>query len=389
VQTTENFGFLLSAQTSIDAGININFLAAPAASVVVSSSFSGSIAGDTIVSLSGSAAIPTLTLGGTIGQASFVEVSSAATVTVMTSNVASAKVDTTDCSSLVVTTLNVPGTAVSFFQTCNATGEASIIIPNIQFTSTGGTILVAGGSATLGVDANGNAGTSSGSGTIQLAGGVSVYGNISAGVTLNVAAAGKSAPQCVIDTGKTLSFYGAAITGTGGSIVVDGNLWLAATVTSVQAQVVVNAAAQFTVSSTAAFNAAAWSVATQGKVIFAANCNRASVFVQTISQCLGTVQINLATSMSAFVSAGGSGVGFTYASSNNVQLLAKCQVVVVDSAGASVALTSVVGGSASGRRLLGSGTATWNSNQMNFQTNSASALFLTVPVVVALLTSLF
>jgi len=249
--------------------------------------------------------------------------------------------------------------------------------------------LVAGGSATLGVDANGNNGNSSGTGTVQLAGGVSVYGNISAGVTLNVAAAGKSAPQAVIDAGKTLSFYGTSITGTGGSIVVNGNLWLAAAVNSVQTQVVLNAAAQFTVSSTTTFNAAAWSLAAQGRVIFAANCNRANVFVQTISQCLGTVQINLATTMSAFVSAGGSGVGFTYSSSNNVQVLVQCQVVVMDSAGASVALTSVAGGSASGRRLLGSGTATWNSNQMNFQTNSASAVFLTVPIVVALLTSLF
>jgi len=51
-----------------------------------------------------------------------------------------------------------------------------------------------------------------------------------------------------------------------------------------------------------------------------------------------------------FAAAGGNGVGFMYDSTNDATLLAKCTVVVQDSTGVSVTLTSVVGGGAGRNR---------------------------------------
>jgi len=219
---------------------------------------------------------------------------------------------------------------------------------------------------TLGQDASGSAGSSSGSGTISLSGGVSVTGNLSAGVTLEVEASGQSGPIAVVDSGNTLAFYGASAEGSSGaSLVVNGNLWFGAAVTTVQPTVVINSGAKFTINSANGLAADGWILAASGRVVLTASVNRAMVHVKKITQCLGTVEIQL--SASASVSAGGSSIGFTYDSSNNAAELAKCAVMITDSTGASVTLTSTTTMTTSGRRLLStSGTAYWGPNNMTF-----------------------
>jgi len=374
--TTQGVGYRLTSQSSADAGIDLS-LVAGATPITVDAQATGMVSGNAVVTLTGGAsAIASLNLQGTSSQAALVDVSSAATVTSWKATVGQSKVDV-KCSALVITNLQVDGSDVSFFQSCDTSAAASVTIANLNWTSAGH-ILVSGGSATIGMNGAAEA-TQTGSGEIQASGSVSLDGVLAAGVTLTVAGSGKSAPLAVIDTGKKLDFRGTTVSGTAGTIAVNGQFWVGAMTNAVQPKVIVNSGAQFVVASSNALTAEAINVEASGKFVLAASANRAAVHVKKIARWLGTVEIKLNVTASAFIASGGKGIGFTYDAAGVVLAdLAKSTVVVTDSLGASTMLTTTASASASaGRRLLSGNNANYGSDSMTFSMtqNGASSMF--------------
>jgi len=334
---------------------------------------------------------------GTAADTSVVEVNSSVTVNAWTNNAGHTTVQS-NCGVVVVSNLTVSGTSLSFFQSCSTAAGASVTLSDIDFSTSGsftstGTLTVAGGSLTLGSSGSGSASTSiKGTGNLDLSGGVSVQGSTTATVTVNVVQSGRSAPLVVVDSGKEWDVYG-NVMGTAGTVAVNGNLVLGATLTAVQPAVVVNSAGKLVVNTSTSLHAAAWSVAAGATVVMSAGVNGANVLIDNFEQCLGTVQINLATTASVFISSSAAGVGiaFMYGANSNPTQLAQCGVQVVDSAGVTYTLTSSAAASASGRRLLASGTATWGQTNMTFnmggqntggQKNDAASLFCALPLLI-------
>jgi hypothetical protein len=370
LQTTQNVGFRLSSQSSADAGIDLGVLKA-VVPVVVDAQANATVSGNAIVTLvGGTSAIATVDLEGSASQAALVDVNASTSVTTWKAVVGSSKVDVKS-SALVITNLQVAGSNMAIFQTSATSTSASVSIANLNWTSTGGILLVSGGSATIGISGS-TEGTQSGSGEVRASGSVSIDGVLAAGVTLNVYAAGKSAPHAVIDAGKKLDFRGTTVSGsTGSQITVNGQFLVGASTNAVQPKVVVNSGAQFVVASSTALTAEALNVAAQGRFVLAANANRAAVRIKKIAQLAGTVEIKLNVTAAAFIASGGRGIGFTYDAAGNVAAdLAKSTVVVTDSAGLSVTLKSSVGASASGRRLLADASANTQDNQANWGPDS-------------------
>jgi len=254
------------------------------------------------------------------------------------------------------------------FQSCPT---ATVTLQNVDFTAramftAAATLQIAGGVAHIGATGSAS-GSITGTGTLKLSGGVSVDGNIPQSVTINVAAAGSSAPLVAIDTGATLNISG-DVQGTGGTIVVNGQFILGSTTANVDPKVVVNSGATLVINSATALSAKAVDVSAQATLVIGANAKSSAVYVEKMTKCLGTVQINLATTASAFISgsSAGAGVGFTYSSNNVPADLANCAVQVVDSAGTTFTLTSKTSTTVGRRLLSSSGTATWGSNSMTY-----------------------
>jgi len=232
-------------------------------------------------------------------------------------------------------------------------------------------VQIAGGVAHIGV--NGAAsGSITGFGQLQLSGGVSVDGDIPADVTVTVVTAGSSAPLVAVDAGTALNVAG-NVQGLGGTIVVSGKFIVGSAAQSVQPKVVVNSGATFWINPDVATTLAAVDVYAQSTLVIGANAS--AVYIGQITKCLGTVQINLATTAAVFISGSkaGTAVAFSYSTNNVPADLANCAVQVVDSTGAMFTLTSKTSASL-GRRLLGSsGTATWGPNTMSYTLSGASA----------------
>jgi hypothetical protein len=269
-------------------------------------------------------------------------------------------------------------------------GVAVVALVNVDFTPrtlfTGtATLHLAGGVAHIG--ANGaTSGTVTGTGDLKLSGGVSVDGNSPQGVTIHVTAAGSSAPLAVVDANAKLNISG-NVQGSG-TLVVNGQFILGSTTASVDPKVVVNAGATLVINSATALQAKAVDISASATLVIGANANKAAVYIEKMAKCLGTVQIKLATTATAFISgsSAGAGVGFTYSSNNVPADLKNCVVQVVDSNGATFTLTSTTTASVGRRLLAGSGTATWGSNSMTYtmnqQQSAASFSFALVPVMV-------
>jgi len=389
ITATIGTGFILTSQSSLDAGLNLRVFANPIA-VTVDASVSGTVAGDAIVTLAGTSAIANLTLGSGFGSSNIVEVNSAITVNGWNNNAGSAKVDN-NCSSLVVGSLSVGGSSFAVFQSCPT---ATVTLQNIDFSAraafTGAaTLQIAGGVAHLGLSGSAS-GSITGTGTLALSGGVSVDGNIPQTVTINVATAGSSAPLVAIDAGAKLNISG-DVQGSGGTIVVNGQFILDSTTASVNPKVVVNSGATLVINSATALTATAVDVSAQATLVIGANAKSSAVYVEKMTKCLGTVQINLATTASAFISgsSAGAGVGFTYSSNNVPADLANCAVQVLDSAGTTFTLTSRTSATVGRRLLASSGTATWGSNSMTYtmgqqqQASGAPSYFALLPIMVA------
>jgi hypothetical protein len=358
----------------------------------VSAQTSGTVTGNSIVMLSGATAIPTVTIGSGLTSGTIVEVNSAITVNTWNNNAGSAKVDN-NCGALVVGTLTAGGSSFSVFQSCATTTMASVTLTNIDFSARtlfSGTanVHISGGVAHIGVSATAS-GSITGTGNLKLSGGVSVDGVIPQSVTLNVVAAGRSAPLVVVDTGAKLNISG-NVQGTGGTIVVNGQFILGSTTATVDPKVVVNAGATLVINSATSLQAKAVDISAQATLVIGATANKGAVNVDKIAKCLGTVQIQLATTASAFISgsSAGAGVGFTYSTNNVPADLAMCTVEVVDSTGATFTLTSRTSVSTGRRLLASSGTATWGSNSMTYnmgqqQQSSAVCVFGFGSIVVA------
>jgi len=290
--------------------------------------------------------------------------------------------------SLTVGSLSVGGSSFAVFQSPTAT----VTLQNVDFTarpsfSGAATLQVSGGVAHVAPTGGSASGSITGTGTLKLSGGVAVDGNIPSGVTVNVATTGSSGPLATVTAGASLNVAG-DVQGTDGVVVVNGQLILGATTANVQPKVVVNSGASLVINSATSLDATAVDISTGATMVIGATAKSGAILVGQMTQCLGTVQITLATTASAFISgsSAGAGVGFTYSSNNVPADLAKCAVQVVDSTGATFTLTSTTS-AAAGRRLLGSsGTATWGSSSMTYtmgqqQTAPAPSSFALLPVV--------
>jgi len=346
--------------------------------------------------LGGSAAVASLTVGSGPASSNIIEVNGSITVNAWNNNAGTAKVDN-NCSALVVGNLTAGGTTFSVWQNCPS---AAVTLQNIDFSPRGAfsaaaTLQIAGGVAHIG--SNGAAsGSITGTGSLRLSGGVSIDGVIPQSVTINVTAAGSSAPLIAIDSGATLNISG-NVQGSG-TIVVNGQFILGSTTATVSPKVALNAGSTLVINSAANLQASEVDISAQATLVLGTSANKAVVYLGTITKCLGTVQINLTTTASAFISSSSAGgtVAFTYSSNNVPANLAKCAVQVVDSTGATFTLTSTTSASAGRRLLSSSGTATWGSSSMTYtmsqqqqqqQTSSASHFVLPVLGVFGLLAS--
>lgn len=385
VSATVGTGVILTSQSSLDAGFDLSLFDTPPI-VTVDAQASGNVAGNAIVTLAGASAIANLNVGSGFTSGAMFQVNSSISVTSWNNNAGSAKVDN-NCGALVIGSLTLGGSYFSVFQNCS---QAVFTCSNIDFTSRGmfsgaATLHIAGGVAHIGTQNGANV---SGSGTLKLSGGVSIDGSLPQGVTVNVAAAGKSAPLVVVDASTNWNISG-NVQGSG-VIAVNGQLILGSTTASVDPKVVVNAGATLVINSATALQAKAVDISAQATLVLGASAKKGAIFIDKMAKCLGLVQIKLDTTASVFISgtSAGAGVGFTYSSSNNPSDLANCAVEVVDSAGVTFQLTSSASASA-GRRLLASGgTATWGPNQMTYtmgqqQASSATPLLLLGPILVS------
>jgi len=385
MQATLGTSAILTSQTSLDCGI-VNLALFTKAAVAVDASFSGSIAANSIVTLGGASVIANVAIGTGFLDTAIVQVNSAVSVNAWNNNAGSTKVDN-NCGALVVGSLSVGGSSFSVFQSCD---NATVTLPNIDFSArssftAAGTVQIAGGVVHLGV--NGTAsGTVSGTGIVKLCGAVSAEGKLPKDVTIDVSVAGSNAPLMVIDAGNWLNISG-NVQGDG-TIAVNGQFVLGSTTATVDPKVVVNAGATLVINSATALSAKAVDVYAQSKLVIGANAKSSAVFIDKMAKCLGTVQINLATTASAFISGSkaGADVGFTYSSNNVPADLANCAVQVVDSAGMTFTLTSKTSASVGRRLLSSSGTATWGDNSMTYtmdkqQASAAPAYFALAPII--------
>jgi hypothetical protein len=402
VQTTENIGFALSSQSTIDLGIDLSTAFAASANAqaaTIDATASGTVTAASSVVMVTGAAIANINVGAQSSASTAIfEVNGNANVAVnaWTNNAAVAKVD--NQASLTIGWLT---TGNAFFSVWNnATTASAVTFGNIDFTARSGygtaygngIVHVAGGSCSV------NASGVTGSGTLRLTGGASISSTGSASaslpqsLTIDISAQGSSGPVAVVDASKTLSISGDITGDAGGVLSVNGNLMLGSTTANVNPQVIVNGGAMLAINSAAAFRAKAVSVASSATLQLGAStqamAQQGKVMIDQMSQCLGTIQINLATTASAFASAnsGGAAVAFNYSSTNNAAELAKCTVQVVDSAGVKYTLTSTTSASAGRRLLSNSNTATWGSNGMSYsmsgQSNGAAPSFAVLPLVV-------
>jgi hypothetical protein len=388
VAATLGTGPYLASQTALDAGLDLNLFGSAQLQSVTSSS-SGTVAGNAVVTLDG-ALFASLNVGSGASNGAIFEVNSSVTVTNWNNNAGSARVDNNG-GAIVVGTLTVGGTAFAVFQ---SSATAAVTLPNIDFAAranfaAASTLHVAGGIAHIGVNgatsvAATTKGAITGAGTVKLSGGVSVDGNIPKDVTLHVAASGRSAPLAVVDSSTTLTTAG-NVEGDG-TIVVNGNFELTAAA-KVDPKVVINAAANFVINTGVAFQAKAVNVSERAVLVIGATANKGQVTINKIAQCLGTVRINLATTAAAYISsqAAGGQVAIKYDSNNVPADLAKCTVEIVDSEKKTYTLTSRTSASAGRRLLASSGTATWGSDSMTYsmsQQNSAAYSFALLPLVI-------
>jgi len=238
-----------------------------------------------------------------------------------------------------------------------------------------GTVTVAGGTLKL-------PDSSTGSGTVTLSGGVSVSTGtaVTKDVTINVQPLGKNGPIAVVDSSNTLATNGDIKGSVDSTIVVNGELKPGATTTAIEPKVVLSSGSTLTIGTTGSVKINTVDVQTGSKVTITSDAKRDSIHFGTFTECQGTIEIKLSTTTDAFISgpAKGTGVAFTYDSTNSASALAKCGVKVTDSAGVSTDLTSTTG---IGRRLLGGGSANWGSDSMTFNmpnnnaANSASTLY--------------
>lgn len=379
VSVTFGVAPILTSQTSLDAGFDLSLLNSPSI-VTVDAQASGTVDSNAIVTLTGATAIANLHVGGGLTGAAIFQLNSSITVNSWNNNAGSAKVDN-KCGALVVGNLSVGGSTFSVFQSCPA---AVVTLSNIDFSPHGSfsgssTLHISGGVAHVNGAASGSI---TGSGYLQLSGGVSVDGNIPLGVTLQVAAAGMSAPVAVVEANSKLNISGNAEGS--GSLVVNGQFIVGSASVKVDPRVVINSAATFTINAATAFRAKAVDVAVGATLVIGANANKGTVYVERMAKCAGTVRIELGVTASAFTSGSGAGAatGFTYSSNNVPKDLSNCVVELLDSTGKTFTLTSTTTASVGRRLLAGSGTANWGSDSMTYTMQSAaSSFFALVPVV--------
>jgi len=405
VTTTFGVAPYLSAQSSLDAGLNFAAFTGTTVMTQVNASSSGDVgSGNEIVMVSASA-IANLSAGASVNDNVIFQVNSSLMVNAWNNNAGTAKVNN-DGAAIVVGRLSVSGNAFSVWQS----GSATVTLNSINFGAAAGTLQISGGAAHIGVSGSSASSSGSvnitGSGKLRLSGGVSVDGIIPSSVTIDVAASGSSAPLVTIDSATVLNISGdvttsssaSATASSNGVISVNGDFILGSTTANVDPQVVLNSGARLVVNSATKLQAKALAVYAGSTLVIGASANRAQVYFDKIASCVGTVQIRLDTTASAFISSNGAtaAVGFKYSSTNDVQQLKQCAVEVVDSANQKFTLTSTTSASA-GRRLLASqGTATWGSDSMTFQmagnstqSSSAPIAFAAVPLLMVVSAGLF
>lgn len=401
--TSSSIGFALGTQTSVDLGADLKtaFQSGNTITATIDATANGTVAATGAVVTLSAATIANLNVGdgGSTSVAIF-EVSSATTVTTWSNSAATAKVD--NSASVTVGSLV---TGNSIFSVWNNVSAAAVTFNNIDFTARAsmgtktGTVHVSGGSVI--VNASGVTGvtaSATASAILKVTGGASVStsansGSLPQGVTIDVSAQGTSGPVAVVDAGTVLNTTG-QITGDNGVLSINGQLILGATSANVKPKVIVNSGATVAINAAAAFHATAVSIASGATLQLGASTQAAAqqgnVVIDQMAQCLGTININLASSASVFASGSmaGAAIAFNYSSTNNVAELVKCKVQVTDSTGATVLLQSTTSASAAaGRRLLAtSNTATWGSNGMSYQmtgqSNSALPSCIVLPAVV-------
>lgn len=408
---TTNFGIApyLAAQSTWDAALDLSaFVKGQAATTITNidattAAANASISGNVVVVLNAAAATTAIAAVTADATANAIFQVNASTHVNSWNSGASAKVNNNNGGALVVDQLSVNGGSSSKFSVWQNTG-ASVTLNSISFSASmgnnnGGTVQVVGGTAHFGASGSASANIT-GSGTVQLGGGVSVDGNVPQTVTIDVSGSGASnAPVATIDAGTTLSTSGDVTTSTSnGAISVNGNFILGSTSANVDPKVILNSGASFVVNSSAQLHAKAVDIYAGAKLVIRKSANRTAPLINKITKCVGTVQITLDVTAAVFIAANnaGSSVGLYYDSSNNVQDLKQCAVEVWDSAGTKFTLTSTTSASA-GRRLLASdGTAQWNSDSMTFQMDkstpsspsSASVSFAVIPVLMVSLAGL-
>lgn len=407
VKTTGQVAPYLSANSTINAGLNLNLFASVGL-VTANVSVTGTVQvdnGNSVVVLPASTT-PIVSLNAGASNNNIFQINSSLTVNSWNS-AGSANVNN-DGAELKLGSLTIGGSSSKFVvsqersASASASAESSVSFGNINF-GTGGTLRVAGGSAHFGgsatVDSN-----ITGSGRVQLSGAVSVDGNIPAAVTVNVDASGSSAPLVTVNSGSTFNVSGDVIISHNGEsssmvdtkavVVVNGVFVAGSASAKVQPKVVLNQAASFVISSAATFQAEAVEIGAQASLVIDRNVNRATLKIRKIARCAGTIQIRLtaeafaaATVSSTSTSATGS-VAFSYDNTNNITELVNCGVEVFDASNKKYTLTSRTSTqAAAGRRLLASeGTATWGSDQMTFnvekqEQSSAPVSFAVVPLL--------
>jgi len=251
---------------------------------------------------------------------------------------------------------------VNVMQVCPTAGSSSsVTIGSVDFgtsSSNTATLTVSGGNLDLGA--------ATGTGTIDVSGGVSIKG--SASTTISVTTVGTSGPLAVVGKDNTFTTNG-DVTGTDGTVVVSGKLIATGTVNQIQPALAVTTGGQVTIDNTAT-NVGSLSVDAGATVVVPGGTN--TIHIEKFPQCLGTINVALSAALTTCPDAGCTGTAFTYGSTNDPTALSKCVVMLVDPTGASVTLTSQVGATAAaGRRLLGTGSATWGSTSMTYTSTSA------------------
>lgn len=384
---TTGTGLILASKSSLSFGIDFSaFAGSGLVNLDASASADFSLSGSVIVNWTKDT-LSNVTLGGGITTSAIVQLNTSTSVGLWTNNAGNSKVDN-ECNNLTIGKLEVGGASFAVFQGCP---KANVTLSSIDFSARATLVLaskleIAGGMAHVNLDGQG---TITGQGTLSLSGGVAIDGSVPAGVTVDVRAA-SNAPLVSIDANKQFQVAGDMKAGAAGTVAVYGKLAFGAATSMVDPKVIVNAGATLVFNSTSTCNAKVLDVAAGATLVIGANVKSGTLAVEQFTKCLGAVQINLATSASAFISgtSAGTAVAFTYTTGNPTEL-AQCKVTVIDQTGAVITLTSRTSASTGRRLLQDGGTATWGDRQMTYtmgekQASGAMSAIL-APVVVGFL----